>query len=245
MNKKWIYCLFCFCSFAQAAPPEGIDCFGLPEGTVITPPNADYVLAFDGHHRTPRWVMELLTKESIGEDTGRPATFTDPDFISKPFRPMITSYHESGYDIGHLAPCDDFGKDKARAATFTLANAVPQNPKLNRGVWLAIEKQVRASAIHGNRVWVCTFPIWEDYGNLKTKKIGNVCVPTAIGKTICICPPGKDTPTQMLAWVCPNKDPVSGALPIHFQTSVRYLETESGLDFWNGLSKEIQDKLEK
>ncbi|XP_067261202.1 endonuclease domain-containing 1 protein-like isoform X2 [Chanodichthys erythropterus] len=43
-------------------------------------------------------------------------------------------YEKSGYDRGHLAPVYQAQSQSCSDATFTLANAAPQNPSFNRGV---------------------------------------------------------------------------------------------------------------
>lgn len=52
-------------------------------------------------------------------------------------------YRDTGFDKGHLNPnfyhCSSF----ARSATFTLTNAVPQDPCFNRLVWFALENEAK------------------------------------------------------------------------------------------------------
>ncbi|XP_067261201.1 endonuclease domain-containing 1 protein-like isoform X1 [Chanodichthys erythropterus] len=51
-------------------------------------------------------------------------------------------YEKSGYDRGHLAPVYQAQSQSCSDATFTLANAAPQNPSFNRGQWKKLEKEM-------------------------------------------------------------------------------------------------------
>lgn len=50
-------------------------------------------------------------------------------------------YPNTGFDKGHLNPNFYHCGDAARSATFTLTNAVPQNPCFNQQIWSALEKE--------------------------------------------------------------------------------------------------------
>ena len=50
------------------------------------------------------------------------------------------AFTNSGFDRGHLASAADLPNS---TDTFLTSNAVPQNPKLNRGEWRRLENQIR------------------------------------------------------------------------------------------------------
>ncbi|XP_027767205.1 endonuclease domain-containing 1 protein-like [Empidonax traillii] len=54
-------------------------------------------------------------------------------------------YESSGWDRGHLNPNGQHNSLIKRNATFTLTNAVPMNPSLNRGQWRVYEQQTMYS----------------------------------------------------------------------------------------------------
>jgi len=66
-----------------------------------------------------------------------------------------SAFINTGFDRGHLAPTADLPNSKD---TFLTSNAVPQNPKLNRGTWRSLEQKIRehrparvlTGAVYGN-----------------------------------------------------------------------------------------------
>ena len=68
-------------------------------------------------------------------------------------------YRRSGWDRGHMAPDADMPHDdNAQLESCDLANAVPQAPRLNRGIWARIEEHVRRLALSHGDVFVVTGP---------------------------------------------------------------------------------------
>ena len=66
----------------------------------------------------------------------------------------------SGYDKGHMSPDHDMPTAEAKRQSDYLANVVPQNRVLNRGLWSRIEARgVRGSITGGLDGYVATGPI--------------------------------------------------------------------------------------
>lgn len=56
-------------------------------------------------------------------------------------------YDGSGWDRGHLTPNGDAGSEVDQEDSCSLINVAPQDPKLNRTVWRAVEKQVQTKIL--------------------------------------------------------------------------------------------------
>lgn len=66
------------------------------------------------------------------------------DTILKNINISDKDYAKTGYDEGHFANAEDFAYDcKKEELTFRFYNCVPQDPKLNRGVWKSNETKIR------------------------------------------------------------------------------------------------------
>jgi endonuclease G len=66
--------------------------------------------------------------------------------------------------------------------SFSLANMIPQDPSVNRGVWSKIETGVRRMAKARGELYVVTVPLFQGG---KLQRIGGaVMVPTAIFKAV-------------------------------------------------------------
>ena len=139
---------------ACPVPAQARDCEGLfAEGRrpEITNPKLDrrlVSLCFDafavlhsGAARTPLYAAEHLTAASVAaaRRVDRLDAFHDEDALPADDRARLDDYVHSGFDRGHMAPAGDMPTDAAQAQSFTLANIVPQNRELNRGLWAAIE----------------------------------------------------------------------------------------------------------
>ncbi len=80
-----------------------------------------------------------------------------------------------------MAPSGDMPDTEAQQESFTLANMVPQAPKLNRGIWEGIESAVRTLAERRGELYVVTGPIFKG-DQLAT--VGHVVVPTFVFKAV-------------------------------------------------------------
>jgi endonuclease G len=133
--------------------------------------------------RTALYSAEHLTAGRIETARGTPRTgeFHPEPALPPGERADLADYARSGFDRGHLAPSGDMPDPEAQQESFTLANMVPQAPKLNRGVWEGIESAVRTLAQRRGELYVVTGPIFKG-GELST--IGHVVVPTYVFKAV-------------------------------------------------------------
>ena len=110
-----------------------------------------FALLHSATTRTALYSAEHLTRDGLAAARGLPR---DSEFHPEPALPEgeraeLQDYARSGFDRGHLAPSGDMPDDDAQQESFSLANMVPQAPKLNRGIWQGIESAVRSSKARG------------------------------------------------------------------------------------------------
>jgi endonuclease G len=191
--------------------------YGLPKGTAYD--FGEFVLGFDGR---PEWSLEVLhgplksVKRAgsfkVDKQTGYAADEAD--------------YRGSGWDIGHLTPAEDAQKEMTD--TFIFANACPQDPTFNRGLWAEVERTSRENVADGSTAWVITFPIYSAH----PKTIGphKVQIPADYAKSELIVKGGK--PTKIVSWEAPNEKPPADSTPDEFRVPLKKLETDSGLKLW-------------
>lgn len=124
------------------------------------------------------WSAEKLTKSDIEESNGvkRSDDFHEEELLSTSERATLKDYIKSGFDRGHLTPDRDFPKVKS---IDSLANIVPQAPKLNRGEWKNLESKVRNIAEQYGEIFVVTGTI------TGTSFIGNnINIPSKMFKVV-------------------------------------------------------------
>lgn len=143
-----------------------------------------HAVLHSGITRTPLWTAERLTKASLkaAVETPRKGTFHEEPRLPPAERAELSDYVRSGYDRGHMVPAADAPDDQAQQETFSLANIVPQNGPLNRGLWSGIEDVARDLARKRGELYVVTGAIFE--GDRLQRLKGRVLVPTSLFKAV-------------------------------------------------------------
>lgn len=143
-----------------------------------------YGLLHSGVTRTPLYSAEHLTRTRLLEGKGlkRQSQFHPDDHIPPSERAELHHYTHSGYDRGHVAPSGDMFDLQSQHESFSLANMVPQDSSINRGVWSKIETGVRRMAKSRGELYVVTGPLFR--GNKLQRIGGAVMVPTAMFKAV-------------------------------------------------------------
>jgi endonuclease G len=121
----------------------------------------------------------LVHKNNIKK---RPSFYSEKNIPIK-YRSKSSDYTRTGFDRGHLANDASFDYDKkAQRKTYSMANIVPQYPKLNRRTWIKSEKYERKIAAKLGSVTVINIV---NYSKL-TQQIGKnkISVPNTFYKVI-------------------------------------------------------------
>lgn len=179
--------------------------------------------------RTPLWSAEHLTANEVlaAQRLPRHDDFHAEQGLPREDRAELADYARSGFDRGHLAPSGDMPTGHAQQQSFSLANIVPQNASLNRGVWENLEAATRSLALENGEVYVVTGPIFAGAPNALR---GRVLVPTALFKAV------YDVRTRSAAaYVAQNSEPASYRV-----MSIARLRELAGMDVFPSLSETVK-----
>lgn len=145
----------------------------------------DFAVVHSGTSRTPLWAAEHLTAKQVAdaEAMSRTDRFHAEPKLPRSERSELSDYRRSGFDRGHMAPSGDMPDAASQRQSFSLANMVPQNHRMNTGVWSDVEETVRAVATTDGEAWVVTGPLFQGRG-LQAIGANNVLVPTSVWKAV-------------------------------------------------------------
>ena len=191
-----------------------------------------YGVLHSGQTRTPLWSAEHLTVATLreAEQTPRRNRFHAKAGLERGQRAEIADYVRSGYDRGHMSPSGDMPGAEAQGESFSLANVVPQAPRLNRGLWEGIECAVRTLARRDGEIYVVTGPAFTG-GELQSLQ-GRVLIPTSTWKAIF-------DPRQNAAgvYLAANTDDAQAQ-----SISVAQLRALTGIDPFPGLPEDMKQR---
>jgi endonuclease G, mitochondrial len=194
--------------------------------------NTGYAELHSGVTRTPIYSAEHLTANRLAKGRGlkRVNSFHPDVRLPESERAELADYARSGYDRGHIAPSGDMFDAESQHESFSLANMIPQEPSINRGIWERIESGVRRMVKSRGELYVVTGPLFQG-GELK-RIGGRVLVPSAIFKAI--YDPSRQ---EAGAYVVGN---TPGSLPQ--VVSIAELNKMAGLDIFPAVSAQVKDR---
>ena len=189
-----------------------------------------FALLYSAVSRTPVYAAEHLTRPSVAaaRRVDRVDAFHDEEALPASDRARLEDYVRSGFDRGHMAPAGDMPTGAAQAQSFTLANIVPQDRAVNRGLWAAIEESVRRLATARGAVFVVTGPVYA--GDSVQAMNGRVLVPTQLFKAL--YDPARG---EAGAYLVPNRDDAEWRA-----VSLAELSDVAGLDVFPGLPDSVK-----
>lgn len=192
-----------------------------------------FALMHSGVSRTPLWVAEKLTRESLirAKSVKRDDNFHAEATLPPQDRAELHDYARSGFDRGHMAPAADMPTLNAQHESFSLANIVPQQRQNNQILWAAIEGATRHMTNQRGELYVMTGPIFE--GEKIERINGRVFVPTHIYKAV--YDPVKK---EGAAWITPNTGENTFEV-----VSITELEKRIRINLFPGIPAEVKDKI--
>jgi len=192
-----------------------------------------FALMHSGASRTPLWVAERLTRESLilARSVKREDNFHAEETLPPEDRAELQDYARSGFDRGHMAPAADMPSLTSQHESFSLANIVPQQRQNNQILWAAIEGATRHMTNLRGELYVMTGPIFE--GEKIERINGRVFVPTHIYKAV--YDPAKK---EGAAWISPNTSENTYEV-----VSIAELEKRININLFPGVPAEVKDKI--
>lgn len=197
-----------------------------------------YTLKYAEQYKNPVWVAYILEQGQIAGSEPRENDFM-PDPAVRSGTALSSDYTKSGYDRGHMAPAADF-KDSYQVMkeTFYMSNISPQQPQFNRGVWLELEKMVRAWAYKYQKIYVVTGPVLGS--DLSTiGRINQVAVPRQFYKVVLYVNPPY---VKGIAFLLNNAP--SDARLSSFVVPIDQVEKATGIDFFPTLPDDLAQQAE-
>ncbi|WP_373514095.1 DNA/RNA non-specific endonuclease [Persicitalea sp.] len=198
-----------------------------------------YTLKYVEKYELPAWVAYVLQQDQINGKEERENQFI-PDPAVRTGTAVSNDYTRSGYDRGHLAPAADFKNSyQVMKETFYMSNICPQEPQFNRGIWLELEKLVRAWAYKYQKIYVVTGPVLEP-GLPTIGRSNRVAVPRQFYKVVLYVNPPY---VKGIAFLMDNKP--SKASLASFVVPIDKVESLTGVDFFPRLPDSIENRVEK
>lgn len=201
--------------------------------------NEGFVAGYDEVRGTPAWVAYRLFSVDEYRTWPRPGRFLTDGRTTN--RINHDHYTHSGYDRGHMAPnfaiATRYG-EQAQRETFLMTNIAPQTPRLNRQWWARLEQLVaREYAEFFQEVWVIVGPVYMENNTWIREAVQ---VPSHYFKIIKVEVDGE---LWMKAFLVPQ-DLAKGEAPEPYLTTVKEIESLTGLNFNPDLQTALADSLE-
>jgi endonuclease G len=143
-----------------------------------------FQICYDYSLKAAKEVKFILNKDDVDRlNIEQRYDFYIEPTIPREYGVSSEDYIGSGYDRGHLASdaSFDFSKESLYA-TYSMANIVAQEPSLNRGLWLELEKLERKKAKEYNKLEV-DIKIYYDSNPLRLG-VDEVAVPSSFFKSL-------------------------------------------------------------
>lgn len=204
----------------------------------------NYSMLYDTKYKLAYWVAYPLHTSHIG--SGRHERWTYDPKISNAFQPDLSkSYKESTLDRGHQIPNGDRNYSVAGSeSTFYFSNMTAQYNRLNQGVWVALENQIRTWTGTCDTMYVVTGAMLTTSSDLSieyahdasNQQVGKPkyyykALAQRIGSTY-----------YTAAFKMNNEQPSSSDINT-YRLTVKDLETATGFTFFPGIPDEDKSKI--
>lgn len=233
ISTTQVHAASCSHLFAGGKPPMSLPAVANQKTAFLC--NNDYAVLVSENTKSPLWSAEDLTEEQIeaARQTARTGHFIPDRRLPSSMQAMLSDYHGSGYDRGHMTPSGNEPDTSSQNQSFFLSNIVPQTAALNRGAWEGVESAVRGWADQEGEVFVVTGPGYNPDEAQQTLGPGHIPIPAITWKAI-YDPVGPGTG----AYVCLNT-----AKPVCKITSVAMLTQLVHIDPFPALPEHLKAQI--
>jgi len=198
-----------------------------------------YEVGFNTKYKLPAWTFYSLTKEHLAlANLERNGSFVKDPMLNTE-QAKSTDYSASGFDKGHMVPCEDMSfSEQAMHETFYYSNCAPQTTELNRGEWKMLEELSRNWGKEYGEVIVVSGPVFEK--NMKTMGKEKISIPNLFYKIIIR---HEEQTYKAISFILPNvTTPINGLQ--NYVCSVDSIEKITGLDFFTDLPDNLEAQFE-
>ncbi len=239
-----LFILFYYFAFSQTYSLNKVTATNVNEISFVK--HTFYEIGFNTKYQLPAWTFYSLTKEHLAlADLDRKGSFVKDPELKYP-QAKNSDYSASGFDKGHMVPCEDMSfSELAMHETFFYSNCAPQTTELNRGEWKVLEELTRKWGKEYGEVIVVSGPVLEP--NLK--KMGDnpekngaskIPVPNLFYKIII----RHEAQTyKAVSFLMPNSKTPLNQLQ-HYVCNVDSVEKLTGLDFFSDLPDNLEARFE-
>jgi len=176
-----------------------------------------YDVAFNRQMQNPDWTIHRLTPGRALKKFNRDGTPIEKLALLLPFKrdaetgsALPVEYAASGYDMGHMVPCEAMQFDlTALRESFLTSNICPQSPGLNRGPWKALESHCFEAARSGRELVIITGPYWAS--SKPAKLASGVSIPDAFWKVVI-----EPSTERMACYIMANAEHVEANIGLHY-----------------------------
>lgn len=201
--------------------------------------HAFYEIGFNTKYHLPAWTFYSLTKEHLElANLERAGSFVKDPLLTAA-QAKNNDYAASGYDKGHLVPCEDMSfSEQAMHETFYYSNCAPQTTELNRGEWKVLEELSRQWGKEYGEVVVISGPVFSK--EMKTIGDTKIPVPNSFYKIIVR---HESQTYKAIGFILPNSEKKLKALP-NYICDVDSIEKITALDFFTDLPDNLETQFE-
>jgi endonuclease G len=214
-----------------------------------------FALSYNNRKGIPNWVSWRLSKKDVGS-APRKEFHPEPDLPFWFTQITPSDYTGSGFDRGHLCPHSDRSADDDMSyETFSMANMIPQSPRVNEKAWAQLETYCRELVEHEHKtLYIIDGPAGQggtgrDGFKEEAGRQHQVVVPAKCWKVIMVLDAGEGNDsarvsanTRIISVIIPN-DMSVGENWSGFRVSVKEIETLTGYKFFDRIPASVIEPL--
>ena len=197
-----------------------------------------FTLSYNEEWRISNWVAYQMDGQRLITTVPKSNNFV-PDPAVNGMTAENSDYRGiQPYSRGHMAPSADMRwSSESELECNYLSNIVPQEARLNSGLWNRIEQYVRNNVTNWGTVYICTGPIVEP--GYTTVGANNVVVPQKLFKVLL----RKNKDQWAAIGFVVNNEACSGNM-FNYAVPVDSVEALTGHDFFYNLPDNIENVIE-
>lgn len=197
--------------------------WGVP-AAAITINRLGYTMGYDTAHKAPFWVAYCIgpTTQQVER-----LPFTPDPAIDSRLQAGVEAYRGSGYDRGHLISPSDlfFGGPVMVAEANYMSTIVPQNPRLNRTLWLQAERIARDKVTDEQiPAYIIAGPVYPEH----PATVNGLYIPSHFFRITMMA---KEEGLELFSVIVPNEEPAADASLDSFAVSIQDVEEITGMHF--------------